>query len=94
MTIDSRTGAITRNVEYYALAHGSKFVRPGAQRIASTAKVRELESVAFRNVDDGSIVLIVCNSAPDAQRFSVRFDGKSIEYEIPRESLATLVWTP
>ena len=49
VTIDTRSGAVTRNVEYYALAHASRFVRPGARRIASTAGVDGLENVAFRN---------------------------------------------
>jgi hypothetical protein len=40
VTIDSKTGAVTRNVEYYALAHASRFVRPGARRIASTSGCR------------------------------------------------------
>ncbi|HZI21932.1 MAG TPA: hypothetical protein VFD76_05430, partial [Gemmatimonadales bacterium] len=35
VTIDSVSGAVTRNVEYYTLAHASRFVRPGAWRIAS-----------------------------------------------------------
>ena len=47
VTIDSRTGAVTRNLEYYALAHASRFVRPGARRIASTTDVAQLQSVAY-----------------------------------------------
>ena len=37
VTIDPATGAITRNVEYYVLGHASRFVLPGAYRVA-TAK--------------------------------------------------------
>lgn len=94
VTIDSRTGSVTRNLEYYALAHASKFVRPGAQRIASTAMLDGLETVAFRNSDDGSIALIVCNSAPSERRFSTRASGQVFEYLMPRESIATFVWKP
>ena len=49
VTIDSRDGKITRNEEYYALAHASRFVRPGARRIASTSGYDQLDTVAFRN---------------------------------------------
>jgi glucosylceramidase len=49
VTIDSATGAVTRNEEYYALAHASRFVRPGAVRIASSSGVNDIETVAFRN---------------------------------------------
>ncbi|MBE0546498.1 MAG: glycosyl hydrolase [Rubrivivax sp.] len=94
VTIDSRTGEVTRNLEYYALAHASRFVRPGAQRIESTAASDALESVAFRNADDGSIALIVCNPAAGERRFTVRHAGQVFEYTVPRESIVTFAWTP
>jgi glucosylceramidase len=94
VTINSGTGAVSRNLEYYALAHASKFMRPGAQRIASTATSDGLDSVAFRNIDDGSIVLIVCNSATDERRFTVRSAGQTLPAALARESIATYVWTP
>ncbi|MEQ1514959.1 MAG: glycoside hydrolase family 30 beta sandwich domain-containing protein [Usitatibacteraceae bacterium] len=92
VTINSQTGAVTRNLEYYALAHASKFVRQGAQRIESTASTNNIQTVAFRNVDDGSIALIVCNSAHEAQRFSVSVGGRAFEYQLPRESIVTFTW--
>ena len=94
VTINSKTGEVTRNLEYYALAHASKFVRQGAQRIHSNGEMAGLESVAFRNADDGSIALIVCNSAKEAKKFSVRQGDRSFVHEMPRESVATFVWTP
>ena len=92
VTIDSRTGAVTRNLEYYALAHASRFVRPGAVRIESSAEAEGLHSVAFRHDDDGSVVLIVCNSGAAAKTFSVRQAGLGFSYSMPRESVVTLVW--
>ena len=47
VTIDSRTGAVTRTDEYYALAHASRFVRPGAYRIESSGRTDGLDNVAF-----------------------------------------------
>lgn len=92
VTIDSKTGSVTRNLDYYALAHASKFVRQGAQRIASTGAIGTLDNVAFRNADDGSIVLVVSNSAASEQRFSVRYMGQVLSYSLPASSIATLVW--
>ncbi|MEO5816919.1 MAG: glycoside hydrolase family 30 beta sandwich domain-containing protein [Gemmatimonadaceae bacterium] len=92
ITIDSRTGAVTRNVEYYVLAHASKFVRPGARRIASTTNVGGLQSVAFRNADDGSKVVIVLNSSPGPVSFAIRSGDREIPYSIPAGAVATLVW--
>ncbi len=94
VTIDSRTGAITRTDEYYALAHASRFVRPGAHRIASTEAGSDLDNVAFRNADDGSLVLLVTNAAKQARRFSVGQGDRRFTYTLPPRSLATFVWKP
>ena len=86
-----QSGAVTRNVEYYALAHASRFVRPGARRIGSTSGVAGLESVAFRN-PDGSTALIVVNTAVEERRFAVRWAGKALVYLLPAGAVATLRW--
>lgn len=91
VTIDSRTGEVTRNVEYYALAHASRFVMPGAQRVQSSEGVGELSNVAFRN-RDGSLALVVANGAQAAQTFSVRIAGQSFRYTLPGLSVATFAW--
>jgi glucosylceramidase len=91
VTINSLSGAVTRNVEYYALAHASRFVRPGARRIASTSGVQELESVAFRN-PDSTKVLIVVNTATAERRFAMRSAGKTLLYTLPAGAVATLRW--
>jgi glucosylceramidase len=91
VTINFLSGAVTRNVEYYALAHASRFVRPGARRIGSTSGVAGLESVAFRN-RDGSTALIVVNSAAEERRFAVRWAGKALVYALPAGAVATLRW--
>ena len=46
ITIDG--DQVSRNLAYYAVAHASKFVRPGAVRIASTSP-EALPYVAFRH---------------------------------------------
>lgn len=90
--INSKTGEVTRNLDYYALAHASRFVRPGAQRIESSSGEGRLESVAFQNADDNSVVLIVLNAAANSRRFSVSFAGQAFEYSLPGAGVATFVW--
>ena len=80
-------------MEYYSLAHASQFVRPGAHRIASTTNVGGLQSVAFKNADDGSKVLIVLNTAAAEVTFAVHFGGKSILYALPAGAVVTLRWS-
>jgi glucosylceramidase len=92
ITINSVTGAVTRNVEYYVLAHASKFVRPGAHRIASSNGVGGLQTVAFKNADDGSKVVVVLNSSTAPVSFAIRSGDLSIPYSIPAGAVATVVW--
>jgi glucosylceramidase len=92
VTIDSRTGEVTRNDDYYVIAHASRFVRQGAQRIESSEAASGLDNVAFRNPDDGSIVLIAANSATNARTMSVRCNGRLFQYTMPARSVATFVW--
>jgi glucosylceramidase len=93
VTVVSSSGVYQRNVEYYALGHASKFVHPGAHRIGSSSGITGLESVAFKNADDGSIAVIVLNTAAQAQRFSLRAAGKSFRYTLPPAGVATFIWS-
>ncbi|PYP27559.1 MAG: glycosyl hydrolase [Gemmatimonadetes bacterium] len=92
VTINSASRAVTRNVEYYVLAHASRFARPGAHRIASTSGIEGLESVAFRNADDGSKALIVVNTAAQQRSFAVRWAGQSFSSAIPAGAVVTFYW--
>jgi len=93
VTITSASGAVTRNVEYYALAHASRFVRPGARRIASTSGTAGLESVAFRNSDDGSKALIVVNTEVQDRAFTVLWGNQSFRYTLPAGAVVTFFWS-
>jgi glucosylceramidase len=93
VTIDSKSGAVTRNDEYYVLAHASRFVRQGARRIESSSGLAGVESVAFRNpAPDGSIVLVVANTTSDERQFGVAWRGKALAYTLPAGAVATLRW--
>lgn len=94
VTIDPQSGRVTRNMEYYAFGHASRFVRQGARRVDSEGgdgKQTGLDHVAFTN-PDGSTVLIVCNSAAEARRFTVQAPGRRFTYELPASGVATFVW--
>ena len=91
VTLDTQTGEITRNPEYYALAHLSAWVVPGARRIDSSGEVAGLDHVAFRN-PDGTIVLMVVNSYMPERAFAVRVQGREFAAQIPGLSVATFVW--
>jgi O-glycosyl hydrolase len=91
VTINSVTGEITRNPEYYALAHASRFVRPGAVRIESSAP-NGLETVAFRNPNRGSTVLIVLNPTTSHRVFVVQAGETAFTTSLPAGAVATYIW--
>ncbi|MEM1444832.1 MAG: glycoside hydrolase family 30 beta sandwich domain-containing protein [Planctomycetota bacterium] len=91
VTIDPDTGTITPEVEYYAYGHASKFVDPGAVRIASDTIDGVIETVAFKN-PDGSEVLIALNPGQMSRWFNVVREGESFQYRLTSESVATFVW--
>jgi glucosylceramidase len=94
ITIDSKTGDVTRNDEYYALAHFSRFVMPGAYRVKSTDTDADkgIANVAFQNTSDGSVVLVVVNINTKAKDIAVGEGRFRLDYTMPPESVATFVW--
>ena len=89
-------GTVTTNAEYYTIGHLSRFVRPGAVRIASTSYGTtdwngEVMDVAFRN-PDVSTALVVHNENDDPRSFSVRVGDRSFAYTLPGGALATFTW--
>ncbi|HYC98196.1 glycoside hydrolase family 30 protein [Brevundimonas sp.] len=90
--IDSRTGAIERNQEYYAFGHASRFVRPGARRVSSV-EPEGLQAVAFVN-PGGERVLIVLNEGTAPVAFNIREGGRSAAAQLPQQTAATYVWGP
>jgi glucosylceramidase len=91
VTIDPSTGAATREADYYALGHVTRFVKPGAVRIDSTI-AGTAWNVAFRN-PDGSLVLVVVTDdwGTTPQRFNVTGFGQPFSYELPAGAVATFV---
>ena len=88
--------SVTENAEYFTLGHLARFVRPGAERIASTSFGTtgwngQIMDVAFRN-RDGSTALVVHNENDDPRSFAVMQGGRSFDYTLPGGALATFTW--
>lgn len=94
VTIDSQTGAVIRNDEYYAFAHFSRFVPPGAVRVGSNEPDKDIDNVAFVIPDDGTRVMVMVNSRVEAHTVSVGEGDASFRYTMPAQSVATFVWQP
>ncbi|MGB6725101.1 MAG: chitobiase/beta-hexosaminidase C-terminal domain-containing protein [Terracidiphilus sp.] len=92
VTVNSSTGDITYDIEYYTLGHYSKYVLPGAVRIYS-GNTPAIATSAFLN-PDGSTALIAYNSTTQSQTFNVQWgSGLGFSYTLPSLSAATFTWT-
>ncbi|AZA83362.1 glucosylceramidase [Chryseobacterium lactis] len=80
----------TRNVSYYIIAHASKFVPAGSQRIAST-QTAHLSTAAFMT-QSGKIVVIVQNDNKEDENFNIKFAGKTAAVTISGQSAATYIF--
>ncbi|MFB7736573.1 ricin-type beta-trefoil lectin domain protein [Streptomyces sp. NPDC056112] len=88
---DGRSGQVDYTVEYYDMGHLTKFVRPGAQRIASTAS-SAVPNVAWRNPDGGK-ALIAYNDATTAKTVTVNWGSQHATYSLPGRTSATFTWS-
>jgi len=90
VTIDSKTKAITRSGQYWALAHFSRAVRRNAVRVASESKSAGVRHVGFAN-PDGSMVLVITNQGK-ARTIQVQMSSSTAEVSLPDDSVSTLTW--
>jgi glucosylceramidase len=91
VTIDPTTGAVTRNVEYYVLGHASRFVLPGAYRVATATRGDQVEAAGFVN-PDGSRVAILHRKSGNGP-LTIGLDGELYSVALTAGSVATLRWS-
>ena len=84
------TGALTYTSAYYYIGQFSKFVRPGARRIAAASTTDSLLTTAFRN-PDGSLAVIVMNPTDKPVPFNFWRGASSAAETSPPHSILTAV---
>jgi glucosylceramidase len=88
---DTKTGRLIYTNSYYYIGHFSKFVRPGAKRIACSPSRSQLLSTAFINMD-GKVSVVVMNRSDKKTSYYLWLDGKATEVNSPPHSIQTLVF--
>jgi len=88
--VDTRTHELRYTNIYPYMGHFSKFVRPGARRVAVAPSRDALESTAFLN-PDGSLAVIVLNRTAKAVDYRLWIRGKAAAASAPPRSIATFV---
>jgi glucosylceramidase len=90
---DTRTGEVTFNPPHYVFGQFTRFIRPGAKRIACTSNSDEFIATAFLNTD-GKIAVVVLNLADHETFFQIWRKGKALRYSSPPNAVITLVLQP
>jgi glucosylceramidase len=91
---DPEKPAVKREVDYYVIGQATKFVLPGAVRIASDEPAgTQLKDVAFRN-PDGAVVLYTVNNGTASQELRIGFHGQTVAATLPAGAVTTFVWKP
>ncbi len=87
---DTKTGQLMYTNSYYYIGHFSKFIQPGAKRIASSPSRSALLSTAFLN-PDGKISVIVMNRTEKEVPYSLWINGQAAETKSLPHSIQTLI---
>jgi glucosylceramidase len=76
---------------YYYIGHFSKFIQPGAKRIASSPSRSQLLSTAFLN-PDGKVTVVVMNPTDKEASYWLWVSGNAAPVSSLPHSIQTLVF--
>lgn len=86
---DLKTGKLIYTNGYYYLGHFSKFIKPGAKRVACNSSSNKLLSTAFVNQNNNLEVVVMNQSDNDVEYF-LWIKGKASKITSLAHSIATL----
>jgi glucosylceramidase len=88
---NTKTGELTYLSSYYYIGHFSKFIQPGAKRIACSPSRSQLLSTAFLN-PDGRITAVVMNPSEKEAPYWLWVGGNAAAVNSPPHSIQTIVF--
>jgi glucosylceramidase len=91
VVINRETQKITYTGLYYYLAHFSKFIRPGAVRVAVHGAQDGIRCLAFRGADKGLITELMNSRNSSAEVYLAR-GARTLKLSLPPVSITTCLW--
>jgi len=88
--INTKTHELKWTNIYAYIGHFSKFIRPGARRVAAAPSRSSLQSTAFLN-PDGSLAVVVMNAGEKTVDYRLIVGGKTAPSTSPAHSIQTFV---
>jgi len=77
---------------YHTMAHFSKYIRPGAQRIGFDLADEELMATAVQN-PDGSLAVVVLNQTTRGRSLTVSLGKQTTHLQISPQAIQTIVFS-
>lgn len=90
ITADLNTGEVTFNPPHYTFGSFSRFIKPGAKRIACTSSNDGFIATAFKN-PDGKIAIVILNLKPTESLLQLWVEEKALKLSCPAEGLMTVI---
>lgn len=87
---DTKSGNLIYTNSYYYIGHFSKFIKPGAKRIASAASRDKLLTTAYLN-PDGKLAVVVMNKTDEKIDYFLWIKGKAAKVSSNPHSIETLI---
>lgn len=90
LRINQETQAMEYTLDYYGLAHFSKYIRPNAKRIVTT-QTEAVYNVAFEN-SDGTVVWVLFNDSEEEKTIRL-VEGKQVvaTVQLPSKAAGTVI---
>ena len=85
INIDRKNKTVTYNPDYAVMALLSKYMRPGAKRVAGFSR-----STLMSIKDGGKVYLFVQNDSKNTDKYECRIGDEKVVVEIPAQSVATI----
>jgi glucosylceramidase len=88
---DTKSGELIYTNAYYYIGHFSKYIKPGAKRIACSVSRSQFIATAFLN-PDGKVVAIVMNLGDKGTPYNLWVNGKAAVINALPHSISTLIF--
>lgn len=85
---DTEQDIVQEKLSFTYIGHFSRFIEPGAKRIASTKYTDKLHVVSMKN-PNGSIVVVFLNRSNEEASVALRMEGQVAEFFVPANSIVT-----
>lgn len=87
---DTKTGEVHYTYEYYYIGHVSKYIKPNARRVASSANESGLLSTSFMN-ENGQLVTVIMNDSDHDTATNLWIEGMAAKLSAPAHSIQTVI---